>query len=570
MRQPVSVDSILDALESFLDDDDDDDDEEESLSHLDENTFASGRKLTDSSPQLPHRIQSPRKPVRGVVSPGGNARSGDFRIEDYQPPRMPQRGVIRTHSSDDIFFPKSPSPNRWSANEAARPAPRVGTKRQPKRNSCSSAMSDISMSPGDWSVSPHSNCHQIRLVEVLDLPFTDMLTKTPTQSSRGRTYSRYFKHTSPYPEARFISPIPNPKEAILAERTARDRRDSGTDNKGLDLLGSRNSFEQDLSPRDFFGSSRKLPLQRSLSDSWGAMSSNSDLHESVAGDGLEDQFYLLLNHDPCEKNVFFDDEVIRQVIQTDPKVCQRQYQFECIYGKVHPLSMLCALGADLQTICLCYEAYPQALAVNDESFGTPLHYACAHKAPSQVVKFLLQKHPSLASTTNQVGQSPMHLLCRNQPSQVTVKLLIKQDSSVVMKPDQDGWLPLHYACDTGADASVIRLLVLANHETFVALTNDQEIALHLAIMGQANNAVLKVLLNGNPQTISVKDEQGQLPLHLAVSIPTTPLECVRLLHDAYPCGVRVLNNLSQSPLDLAKLHHDQDDGILQFLENGLA
>jgi hypothetical protein len=139
----VSVGSLLEVIEGFQVFLDDADDETISLLESQESSLDAGKQLTESSPQLPQ-----------------HTRWGDIHLptsfegrHDHAP-----RKVYRRLSSGDPIIDKivvSPRPSRWSANEkrldeaprpASRPAP-FDRKRQPTRHSCSSAMSDISVSP---------------------------------------------------------------------------------------------------------------------------------------------------------------------------------------------------------------------------------------------------------------------------------------------------------------------------------------------------------------------------------------------------------------------------------------
>jgi hypothetical protein len=124
------------------------------------------------------------------------------------------------------------------------------------------------------------------------------------------------------------------------------------------------------------------------------------------------------------QKILVDGIAIRQVIQDDPKVCKRKYKFDSVEESIYPLSMLCALGAELETIILAYEEYPQALTYSDDFIGTPLHYACAFQAPSKcVVSFLLSMRPSLKSSVNMAGRSPIALAKLNHHYDAVLELL---------------------------------------------------------------------------------------------------------------------------------------------------
>jgi hypothetical protein len=149
-------------------------------------------------------------------------------------------------------------------------------------------------------------------------------------------------------------------------------------------------FQERVSKKDKSGAlstsvTAFLASSQKARESYDSSSSSSAASFAEEEFDLEDQFFLLLNHDPDCKKTLFDDSAIRQVIQDDPKVCKRKYKFDSVEESIYPLSMLCALGAELETIILAYEEYPQALTYSDDFIGTPLHYACAFQAPSKCV-----------------------------------------------------------------------------------------------------------------------------------------------------------------------------------------
>jgi hypothetical protein len=380
----------------------------------------------------------------------------------------------------------------------------------------------------------------------------------------------------------------NKRSMVAARKVARLLQDipslSLDSESDLDLLGSvvNNDQTADLSDPDFFcelskkiASPGQLKLevgleQKSKPDKTLSVSDHTPKKRSTesfprrtrqqrnsiscsfaADFDLNDQFFLMLNHDPRGKKVLFDDNAIRDVIKEDPQVCQRRHGFQTIDNDAtYPLSMLCALGAELETIKLCYEAFPGALEYNKDRIGTTLHYACTYQAPEAVVRFLLAKRPGLASTANRLGRYPIHVACMANPLDSTLRLILRKDfTDTHAKPDNNGMLPLHLACDSRADASVIELLVETNRHACNVQTDQGLIPLHLAILRQAPRTVLQALIDGYELSVATMDNQGRLPLHIAVTVPTL-YECVKLLKDKFPRGVWARNKDGKRPIDL--------------------
>lgn len=89
--------------------------------------------------------------------------------------------------------------------------------------------------------------------------------------------------------------------------------------------------------------------------------------------------HKLLDIDPFSKShSTYNEDAIVDVIFLDPAACSNKYKFECFGGEIYPFSMLCALGASLRVLKMCYDAHPQAGKEKDIWIGTPLHYACAY------------------------------------------------------------------------------------------------------------------------------------------------------------------------------------------------
>jgi hypothetical protein len=449
---------------------------------------------------------------------------------------------------------------------------------------------------------------------LLNSSFKDLAPNMPARRSRdsqpprkmapaplaNKILARSVDHMNPYrqakksvtqKEARLLQVVPN-----LQQEEAMHVMDS-------ELLGS-DGYDKELSEPDFFGGV-KMPAGRGMSDGLALedlldfepddeaeeekpkkkqpkkkkkikvklkKGSSSKLRNGGRSTPvrveslLEEQLFILLNHDPWGEKVLFDDGAIREVIEEDYRICERMYKFESIDDdSTYPLSMLCALGADVDTVRLCYDAYTEALAYNEGWIGTPLHYACAYQAPLEVVRFLVAKRPRLAGTVNRMGRSPMHLLCMMQPTKAAVKVLMKHDKDVLIKGDLNGMLPLHHACDSGASAEVIAMLIKVERDSCIYQSDQGYIPLHLAILRQSPLSVLEILINEYEQTLNVMDNQGNLALHLALNVPTS-LECMALLKNKFPRGAWSKNKLGHTPIDLATWNRKDDHALLELLE----
>jgi hypothetical protein len=111
--------------------------------------------------------------------------------------------------------------------------------------------------------------------------------------------------------------------------------------------------------------------------------------------------FTLINVDPFSvgDSKYSDDEAIGAMIM-EPQTCTRKQLFKGFCSEIYPLSMMCAIGADLSAIEACYQCHPEALKEKDMFVGTPLHYAVAYQAPPEVVKWLIDEEPSALKATN--------------------------------------------------------------------------------------------------------------------------------------------------------------------------
>jgi ankyrin repeat protein len=281
-----------------------------------------------------------------------------------------------------------------------------------------------------------------------------------------------------------------------------------------------------------------------------------------------EKFFGLLNHDPASSEIV-DEVAIREAIEQNHRICERQYEFEGIDSpECYPFIPVCAWVADYETVKLCYEAHPEAMGYNDESIGTPLHYASAYRAPPEVIKFLCAKRPRLASMSNEWGQSPLHLACRSKPCAKTIELLLKRDKNVLGMADRDGMLPLHHACETDADAGVIELLVKGNRDAVMVQSSTGFLPLHLAILRGAPLTTVQTLVGGGKSSLHSMDLDGQTALHIALTVPTSD-EILKFLIEQGPRTLSVKSKSGQKPLDLALINRPEELELHKLLDSDL-
>lgn len=125
-------------------------------------------------------------------------------------------------------------------------------------------------------------------------------------------------------------------------------------------------------------------------------------------DDAKSEFFDLLNLDPWANDVRLNDERLLEILEEHPKLCKKKYKLEGFNGKVHPLSVLCSLGASPAVVKKCYKAYPDALKDTDD-VGSALNYACSYRASLEVVQFITKKAPRSLKEVNIFERLPLHM-----------------------------------------------------------------------------------------------------------------------------------------------------------------
>jgi ankyrin repeat protein len=298
------------------------------------------------------------------------------------------------------------------------------------------------------------------------------------------------------------------------------------------------------------------------------------------------KLFKKLNHDPWAEFKKYDNAATYGFIKAQPETLQVQYKFDSFSGHLYPLSMLCALGANVNVMEIALEAHLPALVECDVWVGTPLHYACSYKSATTVVEFLIHQHPQALQVTNQFGRLPLHMACLFKAPPQTVSLLLQQYPHGAQVADKDGYTPLHLACENGASPEVVEFLLQAYPNALLAKTSYQSTPLHFACLHNASLAVIETLFQydrskttntsttrttpdtttiNNMEMVEQMDLLGQTPLHMAALSSAPSPEVVALLVATYPEGTKVCTDRGETPYKMAK-RKQASPQVLQLLQ----
>ena len=295
--------------------------------------------------------------------------------------------------------------------------------------------------------------------------------------------------------------------------------------------------------------------------------------ESVAFSDITDaklrrnalKLFKRLHHDPWDINNKYNDFEVFEFLEEHPETAAVSYDFEHFSGQIFPLSVLCTLGASLETVRLVYGAFPKAIDQCDPWIGTPLHYAMQHKAKAAVVSFLIRQHPFMLQERNQFGRLPLHTASLFKATSKTVSLLLEEYPQGADQVEKDGYTPLHLACENGSSAEVVKLLVDGKPERCLALTHtDASTPLHLACANKANVAVVAELLTVGADALDCYDAQGYAPLHVAVKHQASA-HVMKYIIEAKPECIDMKTGRGYTVLSLAKKSNAPAE-VLKMLE----
>lgn len=139
---------------------------------------------------------------------------------------------------------------------------------------------------------------------------------------------------------------------------------------------------------------------------------DDDDGQSDSSDDQRLRISELLNVDPwscdnAEAKAGFSELDI--LIGENPKLCAETYKLDSFNESVYPLSALCSIGAPLELVTKCIDAYEEALSEKDPWIGNPLHYACAYKASLPIVEAIVNKRPACLAEVNEFKRLPLHM-----------------------------------------------------------------------------------------------------------------------------------------------------------------
>jgi ankyrin repeat protein len=296
----------------------------------------------------------------------------------------------------------------------------------------------------------------------------------------------------------------------------------------------------------------------------------------------EDRLFTLLNLNPENTN---DKErttiwaKVEILMDLQPSAFWCKYKFEAWEYEVHPLGMLCVLGASEDLIKTAYEVFPDA--ANDAFI-----LACAFEVDFKVIKLLYKKAPEAVKFESPMKLLPLHVVMeRDKPCLRTVQFLYQSYPAALMCKNEGGHTPLHSAfCRSSlaivkfligkskadVDAVTVGLAFIFNKHKellqFVAnkypdflkkpSSSDGLLPLHVACVTSDSIVGIQVLLEHYPDAAKQKDKEGQLPLALACKNETLEeeeevLKLVELLVRAYPGAVDVEDNDGNKAIDIA-------------------
>lgn len=134
---------------------------------------------------------------------------------------------------------------------------------------------------------------------------------------------------------------------------------------------------------------------------------------------------------------------------------------------------------------------------------------------------------------------PLRVALRSKCNLDVLNALLREDVQVAKSFGVSGKTCLHLACLYGHDLAVIERLLDVWPEAAQWTDRRGLHPLHTACLCDANIAVIEKLLAAYPEAAAKFDgPEHLLPLHIASQHCATP-ECLKVLHDAYPPGIKL-------------------------------
>lgn len=276
-------------------------------------------------------------------------------------------------------------------------------------------------------------------------------------------------------------------------------------------------------------------------------------------------------HLACNKasTYFYNLQVIRFLIEVYPRALVMRDSFGCT-----PLHGICHFaGQDvLPLMHLLVEGSPEGVRQLDSSGNTVLHrYLLGLTWPIlSVVEYLTNVYPGSLQVRDKVKKmTPLDIACTQSQVDV-VRFLIRQYPETLESRSRTGTgTSLHTLCsiiskfpDAASHESESILTILdilsISEEAVLAKDRHGQTPLHLLSKAAAPREILQVLVNKFPATLSARDNNGRIPLHSAIQgccdfyyIEASHDDTIRYLLEAYPLGVRDVDNNDMTPLILA-------------------
>lgn len=219
----------------------------------------------------------------------------------------------------------------------------------------------------------------------------------------------------------------------------------------------------------------------------------------------------------------------------------------------------------------CNRVVEHCTSHQDEAFyissngRTALHEACLRGSCSHVIRALLAANAIGATDRDHQGNTPLHLLFVDYSTQISSihpleemdtivsELLAISPTFLAASSNVEGSNALHMACsapETMVPPNSLRQLLAANPAAAAKANNRNQTPLRLHCQRRnASAEVAKILYDAHPEAVFVLDSQdGWAPLHYAAS--NTNFELIQFLVQANPEAVRVRTSKGETALHL--------------------
>ena len=278
------------------------------------------------------------------------------------------------------------------------------------------------------------------------------------------------------------------------------------------------------------------------------------------------ELFSILDIEPWSSdNTKYSDEELMDAIEADPESVKKKYRFEFFGVVIYPFSMMCAIGASMDAIQMCYDVFPEALHENDPWVGSPLHYASGYEGPVDVVRWLLEQDSGMTSMLNRLKRSPFHIACQFNPRSSVLEALLEVAPKGLQVTDKYGCTPLHLACENNAPGEVLEMMTENYAMACIASSQAGATPLHLALENRVHLPKIKVLVKTQESVLSIRDVEGRTPLHVAIE-NECDARIVKFLVKTFPKGLEIRTEwLNETPLEMANRLEAEDD-VLAILE----